>query len=66
MDVFEYLRLPAMQLERLNAVQLYLGALTLADITTDDGTHIMNWALTGIIKATPMIPWPNQGKPSEP
>eukprot|EP00957_Ditylum_brightwellii_P059938 4550744-Ditylum_brightwellii.AAC.1 len=66
MDVFEHLCLPAMQLERLNAVQLYLGALTLADITTNDGTHIIDWALTGRIKVTPMIPWPSQGKPTEP
>eukprot|EP00957_Ditylum_brightwellii_P012727 961992-Ditylum_brightwellii.AAC.1 len=66
MDVFEPLHRLALQLERLNAIRLYLGALTLADITTDHGTHIMDWALIGRIKATPMIPWLNQGKPSEP
>eukprot|EP00957_Ditylum_brightwellii_P186589 14206472-Ditylum_brightwellii.AAC.1 len=52
-------------LEQLNAVQLYLGALTVTDIVTDDGKSIMDWALTGRVRANLMIPWPNQNKPSK-
>eukprot|EP00957_Ditylum_brightwellii_P092011 7004994-Ditylum_brightwellii.AAC.1 len=42
MDVFGKLQLSALTLTRLNAVWLYLGALTLADIVSDDGYHIMD------------------------
>eukprot|EP00957_Ditylum_brightwellii_P008411 637005-Ditylum_brightwellii.AAC.1 len=59
MDVFVTLQLSALTLTRLNAVRLYLGTLTLADIVSDDGYYIMDWALTGQTKAKPMIPWPN-------
>eukprot|EP00957_Ditylum_brightwellii_P044262 3357964-Ditylum_brightwellii.AAC.1 len=52
--------LPALQ----RAVRLYLGAVTLADIVSDGGYYIMDWALTGQPRAKPMIPWPNQGKPT--
>eukprot|EP00957_Ditylum_brightwellii_P074458 5657436-Ditylum_brightwellii.AAC.1 len=64
MDMFGTLQLLALTLTRLNAVQLYLGALTLADIVSDEGYYIMDWALTGQTKAKPMIPWPNQGMPT--
>eukprot|EP00957_Ditylum_brightwellii_P161684 12309863-Ditylum_brightwellii.AAC.1 len=50
-------------MRKLNAVQLYLGVVTLADIVSDRGMHIMAWALTGTSKAKPILPWPNQGKP---
>eukprot|EP00957_Ditylum_brightwellii_P097905 7456483-Ditylum_brightwellii.AAC.1 len=40
-------------------VPLYLGALTLANIVSDNGYYIMDWALTGLSKAKLMIPWPN-------
>jgi hypothetical protein len=52
-------------MEKLNAVCLYLGALTLADICNENGTHIKTWALTGSKQAKVLLPWPNQGKPSE-
>eukprot|EP00957_Ditylum_brightwellii_P035985 2726459-Ditylum_brightwellii.AAC.1 len=63
MDVFGTLQFSLLTLERLNAVRLYLGVLTLADIVSDNGYYIMDWALTGQTKAKPMIPWPNQGMP---
>eukprot|EP00957_Ditylum_brightwellii_P078368 5959137-Ditylum_brightwellii.AAC.1 len=47
MDVFCSLKLSTLTLEWLNAVRLYLGALTLSDIVTDNGTSIADWALTG-------------------
>eukprot|EP00957_Ditylum_brightwellii_P051814 3929129-Ditylum_brightwellii.AAC.1 len=64
MDVFGTLQLSALTLTQLNTVRLYLGAITLADIVSDDRYHIMDWALTGRTKTKPMIPWPNQGKPT--
>eukprot|EP00957_Ditylum_brightwellii_P075640 5748367-Ditylum_brightwellii.AAC.1 len=39
MDVFGTLQLSALTRTQLNAVRLYLGALTLADIVLDDGYH---------------------------
>eukprot|EP00957_Ditylum_brightwellii_P063435 4815484-Ditylum_brightwellii.AAC.1 len=36
-DVFGSLKPSTLTLERLNAVRLYLGALTLSDIVTDNG-----------------------------
>eukprot|EP00957_Ditylum_brightwellii_P008018 608394-Ditylum_brightwellii.AAC.1 len=36
MNVFGTLQLSALKLTQLNAVRLYLGALTLADIVSDD------------------------------
>eukprot|EP00957_Ditylum_brightwellii_P194583 14821689-Ditylum_brightwellii.AAC.1 len=65
MDVFCSLKPSTSTLEWLNAVRLYLGALTLSDIVTDDGKPIMDWALTGRVRAKSMIPWPNQNKPSK-
>eukprot|EP00957_Ditylum_brightwellii_P171253 13036641-Ditylum_brightwellii.AAC.1 len=64
MDVFCSLKPSTLTLDRLNAVCLYLSALTLSDIVTDNGTSIMDWALTGRTRAKTMIPWPNQNKPS--
>eukprot|EP00957_Ditylum_brightwellii_P065948 5001105-Ditylum_brightwellii.AAC.1 len=52
-------------LDKLNRVQLYLGALTLAGTTNDSGTHIAAWALTGAKRAFPTIEWPNQEKRSD-
>eukprot|EP00957_Ditylum_brightwellii_P108558 8280188-Ditylum_brightwellii.AAC.1 len=46
MDVFYSLKPSTLTIERLNTVRLYLGALTLSDIVTDDGKSIMDWALT--------------------
>eukprot|EP00957_Ditylum_brightwellii_P063349 4808688-Ditylum_brightwellii.AAC.1 len=65
MDVFCRLKPSTLTLERLNAVRLYPGALTLSDIATDDGKSIMDWALAGRVRAKSMIPWPNQNKPSK-
>eukprot|EP00957_Ditylum_brightwellii_P090518 6892928-Ditylum_brightwellii.AAC.1 len=62
MDVFGSLKPSTLALERLNAVRLYLGALTLSDIVTDNGKSIMDWALTGRTRAKTMLPWPNQNK----
>eukprot|EP00957_Ditylum_brightwellii_P087715 6679758-Ditylum_brightwellii.AAC.1 len=64
MDVFGTLQLLALTLTQLNTVMLYLGALTLADIVSNDGYYIMDWALTGRTKEKPMIQWPNQGMPT--
>eukprot|EP00957_Ditylum_brightwellii_P203744 15336010-Ditylum_brightwellii.AAC.1 len=64
MDAFCSLKPSTLTLERLNAVHLYLGALTLSDIVTDDGMSIMDLALTGRTRAKTMIPWPSQNKPS--
>eukprot|EP00957_Ditylum_brightwellii_P160548 12222133-Ditylum_brightwellii.AAC.2 len=63
MDVFEATKPSNTTLGKLNTVQLYLGALTLADIISNNGRNILPWALTGRSKAKPMIPWPNQGMP---
>eukprot|EP00957_Ditylum_brightwellii_P059165 4490161-Ditylum_brightwellii.AAC.1 len=65
MDVFVASHPGDATLEKLNMVRLYLGVLTLADITNDSGTHIEGWALTGAKHACPMIEWPNQEKPSD-
>eukprot|EP00957_Ditylum_brightwellii_P169889 12930786-Ditylum_brightwellii.AAC.1 len=65
MDVFVALHPGDATLDKLNRVQLYLGALTLADITNDSSTHIAAWALTGAKCVCPMIEWPNQEKPSD-
>eukprot|EP00957_Ditylum_brightwellii_P050039 3793294-Ditylum_brightwellii.AAC.1 len=64
MDVFGSLKPSTLTLERLNAVCLYLGVITLSDIVTDNGKSIMDWALTGGTRAKTMLPWPNQNKPS--
>eukprot|EP00957_Ditylum_brightwellii_P054188 4104306-Ditylum_brightwellii.AAC.1 len=63
MDVFEASKPSNTTLEKLNTVRLYLGALTLADIVSNDGRNILPWALTGRSRAKLMIPWPNQGLP---
>eukprot|EP00957_Ditylum_brightwellii_P008786 666312-Ditylum_brightwellii.AAC.1 len=65
MDVFVASHPGDATLDKLNRVQLYLGALTVANITNDSGTHITAWALTGAKQACPTIQWPNQGKPSD-
>eukprot|EP00957_Ditylum_brightwellii_P181519 13826940-Ditylum_brightwellii.AAC.1 len=52
-------------LEHLNAVRLYIGVTTLADITNDAGMMIESWALSGVKRAQPTIPWPNQECPSD-
>eukprot|EP00957_Ditylum_brightwellii_P003307 250724-Ditylum_brightwellii.AAC.1 len=65
MDVFVASHPGDAALDKLNRVQLYLGVLTLADITNDSGTHIDVRALTGSKRACPMIEWPNQEKPSD-
>eukprot|EP00957_Ditylum_brightwellii_P058376 4427180-Ditylum_brightwellii.AAC.1 len=52
-------------LDHLNAVRLYLGVTTLADITNDAGTMIESWALLGTKRAQPTIPWPSQERPSD-
>eukprot|EP00957_Ditylum_brightwellii_P013482 1017292-Ditylum_brightwellii.AAC.1 len=62
MDVFCSLNPSTLTLEWLNTVRLYLGALTLSDIVTDDGKSIADWALTGRTRAKAMTPWPNQNK----
>eukprot|EP00957_Ditylum_brightwellii_P025459 1924886-Ditylum_brightwellii.AAC.1 len=63
MGVFCSLKPSTLTLEWLNAVRLYLGALTLSDIVTDNSTSIMDWTLTGRTRVKTMIPWPNQNKP---
>eukprot|EP00957_Ditylum_brightwellii_P146229 11134347-Ditylum_brightwellii.AAC.1 len=65
MHVFKSVKLTMDSLEKYNAVQLYLGVLTLAEIVSDDGKYIQPWALTGNSRAKPMLPWLNQGKPSD-
>eukprot|EP00957_Ditylum_brightwellii_P056516 4284715-Ditylum_brightwellii.AAC.1 len=65
MDVFVASHPGDATLDKLNRVQLYVRALTLADITNDSGTHIDAWALTGAKRARPTIEWPNQEKPSD-
>eukprot|EP00957_Ditylum_brightwellii_P176885 13473850-Ditylum_brightwellii.AAC.1 len=52
-------------LYKLNVVWLYLGVITLADITNNEGTHIMPWALSGSTHAETLLPWPNQERPSD-
>eukprot|EP00957_Ditylum_brightwellii_P132646 10115318-Ditylum_brightwellii.AAC.1 len=52
-------------LEKLNLVRLYLGVITLADLTNDAGTEIESWALTGERRVRPTIEWPNQEKPAD-
>eukprot|EP00957_Ditylum_brightwellii_P172335 13119819-Ditylum_brightwellii.AAC.1 len=65
MDVFVASHPGNATLEKLTRVQLKLGALTLADITNDSGTHIEAWALTGAKCACSTIKWPNHKKPSD-
>eukprot|EP00957_Ditylum_brightwellii_P211328 15366049-Ditylum_brightwellii.AAC.1 len=52
-------------LEKLNLVRLYLGVVTLADLTNDAGTEIKPWVLTGERRVCPTIEWPNQEKPAD-
>eukprot|EP00957_Ditylum_brightwellii_P025270 1912837-Ditylum_brightwellii.AAC.1 len=52
-------------LEKLNLVQLYLGVITLADLTNNAGTEIKPWALTGERREHSAIEWPNQEKPAD-
>eukprot|EP00957_Ditylum_brightwellii_P033728 2556182-Ditylum_brightwellii.AAC.1 len=63
MDVFKATKLSDTTLEKLNTVRLYLGALMLVDIVSNDRRNILPWALTGRSRAKLMIPWPNQGMP---
>eukprot|EP00957_Ditylum_brightwellii_P145989 11117013-Ditylum_brightwellii.AAC.3 len=65
MDCFEAKKLTSDTLDKLNSVHLFLGVITLADITNDEGTHIMSWALTGSSHAMTLLSWPNQGRPFE-
>eukprot|EP00957_Ditylum_brightwellii_P176875 13473084-Ditylum_brightwellii.AAC.1 len=65
MDVFNAFKSSDTTLEKLNTVRLYLGALTLADIVSDEGRNILPWALTGRGRAKLMIPWPNQDMPPD-
>eukprot|EP00957_Ditylum_brightwellii_P027976 2113650-Ditylum_brightwellii.AAC.1 len=52
-------------LKKLNLVWLYLGVITLADITNNVGTEIKPLALTGEMRGHPTIEWPNQEKPGD-
>eukprot|EP00957_Ditylum_brightwellii_P145748 11098611-Ditylum_brightwellii.AAC.1 len=52
-------------MDKLNRVQLFLGATTMADITNKMRMHIYPWALTGSKKCKLLIPWPNQARPSD-
>eukprot|EP00957_Ditylum_brightwellii_P189914 14457583-Ditylum_brightwellii.AAC.1 len=63
MDVFEATKPSNTTLGKLNTVRLYLSALALADIVSNDGQDILPWALTGRSRAKLMIPWSNQGMP---
>eukprot|EP00957_Ditylum_brightwellii_P065524 4970230-Ditylum_brightwellii.AAC.1 len=65
MDVFISFHSGDATLEQLNLVCLYLGVLTLADITNKNGTEIEPLALTGTKQARPTLPWPNQERPLE-
>eukprot|EP00957_Ditylum_brightwellii_P121036 9231476-Ditylum_brightwellii.AAC.1 len=65
MDVFVTSHPGNATLDKLNRVQLYLGALTLADSTNDSGTHIAAWVLTGAKQTHQTIKWPNQEKSSD-
>eukprot|EP00957_Ditylum_brightwellii_P080695 6137149-Ditylum_brightwellii.AAC.1 len=65
MDCFCSAKLGDTTLEHLNAVRLYLGVTTLANITNDAGMMIKSWALSGVKRAQPTIPWPNQERPSD-
>eukprot|EP00957_Ditylum_brightwellii_P031112 2356692-Ditylum_brightwellii.AAC.1 len=64
MDAFGVTILGNTNLQHFNTVQLYLGVVTLSDITNDEGTAIMAWTLSGEKQGQPAIPWPNQEKPS--
>eukprot|EP00957_Ditylum_brightwellii_P032567 2467947-Ditylum_brightwellii.AAC.1 len=55
MDVFESLGLSNSTLEQLNLVRLYLGLITLADVTNDKGKHIFCWVLSGTAHGRPTI-----------
>eukprot|EP00957_Ditylum_brightwellii_P024363 1838924-Ditylum_brightwellii.AAC.1 len=46
-DIFESMKPSTGTLEQLNAVKLFLWALTLADLANRAGTHIEHWALSG-------------------
>eukprot|EP00957_Ditylum_brightwellii_P153640 11692489-Ditylum_brightwellii.AAC.1 len=65
MDAFCSIKPGDAVLEQVNLVRLYLGVLTLADITNDAGNAIEPWAISGASRARPTIPWPNQERPSE-
>eukprot|EP00957_Ditylum_brightwellii_P106981 8162511-Ditylum_brightwellii.AAC.1 len=51
--------------DHINRVRLYLGVTTIADIASNEGSHVLSWALTGTKKATPTIPWPHQHHPTD-
>eukprot|EP00957_Ditylum_brightwellii_P115113 8779421-Ditylum_brightwellii.AAC.1 len=65
MDCFEEKKPSTDTLEKFNVVCLYLGVLTVADITNDEERHIIQWALSGSLRAKVLLPWSNQGKPSD-
>eukprot|EP00957_Ditylum_brightwellii_P126794 9664819-Ditylum_brightwellii.AAC.1 len=60
MDCFEGKKPSKDTLEKLNAVFLYLGVLTVVSITNNEGTHIISWALSISLCAKALLPWPNQ------
>eukprot|EP00957_Ditylum_brightwellii_P156734 11929710-Ditylum_brightwellii.AAC.2 len=63
MDIFKSMKPSTGTLEQLNAVRLFLQALTLADLANDTGTHIEPWALSGTRVAKVSMHWPNQERP---
>eukprot|EP00957_Ditylum_brightwellii_P159264 12121993-Ditylum_brightwellii.AAC.1 len=65
MDDFLTAKPGSATLANLNAVRLFLGAISLADNCNDNGTCIEPWALSGSQRAQHTIPWPTQEQPSE-
>eukprot|EP00957_Ditylum_brightwellii_P152018 11575928-Ditylum_brightwellii.AAC.1 len=65
MDDFLTAKSGSATLVNLNAVRLFLGATSLADICNNDRTCTEPWDLSGSRRARPTIPWPTQERPSE-
>jgi len=66
MPFFQTHRLKKGDLTLLNTCRLYLKVITLSDITSADGTYILQKVKSGtpIQGLTSNLDWPNQGKPT--
>jgi hypothetical protein len=65
MDYLDAKKTPPAKMKILNACRIYLKAITLSDITSADGTYILDEAKSGagIPHRRSSLDWPEQGKP---
>jgi len=67
MILFQQLGVSQTEMQQLNYGRLFLQVTTVSDITTGDGTQILESAAKGgrCKSRTSNIEWPNQPQPSE-